>query len=524
MNTKHTIKEQVDQVLLQKFNLKNIDYNIDYPPQAKLGDYSLNVAMLLAKKVQKNPLEIGEIIKNELQEKKLDFVDKIEVIKPGFINIFLTEDYLKQTVDKIFKKGKKFGEQKDKNKQKIQIEFISANPTGPLTLANGRGGFTGDVLANILKLNGHKVQKEYYVNDYGNQIRVLGHSVLQDKEAQYRGEYIEKLRKKVNLNQDPFSVGIEASQIIIEGQIKPAVKKMDIDFDNWFSEREMHEKGEVEMALKFLKEKNLTQEKDGAVWLKSQESAENEDKERVLVKSNGDKTYFLADIAYHWDKFAKRKFNKVINIWGADHHGYVARLKNAVALMGYPNQLEIILMQLVRLIKNGQEFKMSKREGNFVLIKDLIEEVGLDVVRFFFLMYANNKHMDFDLDLAKERSSKNPVFYVQYAHARICSLIEKAKGLKKEENKKSLEPAEKELIKELLKWPELVQEVADNYEVHKVAFYAISIADKFHDFYERCRVIENDKIIEKRLQIVMATQQVLQNVLGCLGVNAPQKM
>jgi len=542
MTIKTTLKNEIAQAIKDLYGLADLSFTIDYPPTPEFGAYSCNVAMILARELKISPMDIAHAMAQKLENNKI--WEKIAVVKPGFINFYLADKILQDNLDLILKEKEKFGYLKSKKKEKIMVEFISANPTGPLTLANGRGGFSGDVLANVLKLTGHKVEREYYINDYGNQVRALGHSILKDDEAQYSGEYINELAKKIKMdprlreddkNDDKtkkddiaFKIGEVTAKIILEEMIKPVVKKAGIKFDTWFSEKTLHDSGAVEKMFQYLKNKNLVYEHDGAVWLKTTESEENiDDKDRVLIKSTGEKTYFLADIAYHFDKFKKRKFDKVINLWGADHYGYVARMKQAVALLGFPNQLEILLMQMVRLIKNGQEFKMSKRAGIYVTLEELIDMVGLDVTRFFFLMHANNKQMDFDLDLAKERSQKNPVFYVQYAHARICSILEKVSSVKVSsvKVKKELHNSEKELKKELIKWPEIVAEVALNYEVHKICFYTIALADKFHDFYENCRVIEeNNQVNDWRLNLVRATKQVLKNVLTCLGVNAPEKM
>lgn len=532
---KTSLKQILKQVIKKKYNIANFDFQINYPPSSEWGDYSCNVAMLLSKKLNKNPWQIAEEIIMGLAN--LKSFEEIKIAKPGFINFYLSEKFLQKNLKIISKEKDNFGNLKNDKKKKIMVEFISANPTGPLTLANGRGGFTGDVLANILSLAGHKVWREYYVNDYGNQINILGHSILKDALAQYRGEYVEEVAKKIgrdpHLSKDDKknidTLGQTAAKIILEKYIQPAIKKAGIKFDNFFSESDLHEKGKVEKVLEYLKKNKLVYELDGAIWLKTSAKDNKEDaddKDRVLVKSDGHKTYFLADIAYHFNKFHDRKFDKVINLWGADHHGYVARMKQAVALLGYPNHLEILLMQMVRLIKDGQEFKMSKRAGVYVTLDELIDMVGLDVTRFFFLMHSNNKAMDFDLDLAKEKSNKNPVFYVQYAHARICSILDKTKGLKEYSHKdKTLHLAEKELIKELIKWPEIVEEVIENYEVHKICFYTIALADKFHDFYENCRVIEENNLVnEGRLFLVKTTKQVLENTLKILGVSAPDKM
>ena len=532
INLKDTIKQQINQALIEKYQLANIDFQVEYPPNNKSGDYSCNIAMLLAKKLKKQPTVIGteiiEVLKHLNTKKPKDLFSKIAVVKPGFINFYLDEKFLMEAVDDILKLKEKFGKLKNKHSQKIQIEFISANPTGPLTLANGRGGFSGDVLANILTLAGNKVEREYFVNDFGNQVNILGHSILKDKEAQYKGDYINQLAKEIKATEVEV-IGYKAANVILERYIKPAVKKAGIKFDNYFSERKLHQSGKVDKMLTELIKQNLVYKSEEAVWLKtsknfSQEYKNDDSQDRVLVKSDGSKTYFLADIAYHWNKFHQRKFDRVINLWGADHHGYISRMKTAVAMIGYPGQLEILLMQLVKLVEDGKEKRMSKRAGVYILLDKLIDEVGLDATRFFFLMHANNKAMDFDLKLAKEKSSKNPVYYVQYAHARICSIIGKTKTLKKNKAHTELVIAEKNLIKELIKWPDLVNEVATNYEVHKIPFYAVALADKFHDFYEQCRVIDNNGVIITRLKLIKVTKQVLENVLTILGVSAPEKM
>lgn len=515
---KNTIKKEINQVLSDIYKLDDTSFQVEYPPQEEMGDYSCNIAMVLAKKLKKNPMEVGEEIARSIKNKMFE---SIKVVKPGFINFYLASGVLNSNIEEVLKKKDKYGELKADKKLKIQVEFISANPTGPLTLANGRGGFSGDILANVLTLAGHKVEREYLINNWGGQVRKLGHSILKDDQKEYSGDYIDELAKRIK-GDDPEKVGLEAAEIIVEEMIKPTIEdKMKIKFDKWFEERKIHESGEVDKVIEEFRKKDLIYEKENASWFKS--SKYGDEKDRVIIKADGDKTYIGGDIAYHKNKF-ERGFDKVINIWGADHHGDVARLLAGVEVLGYKGQLEILLMQMMRLIKKGKEVRMSKRAGVYVTMDELIDEVGLDVTRFFFLMHANNKAMDFDLDLAKEKSSKNPVFYVQYAHARICSIINKTKGLKEDTEKKEFNSSEKELIKELIKWPELVDEVSENYEVHKLPFYAMALADKFHDFYENSRVIEEDRVIQYRLEIIKATKQVLSNVLSALGVSAPEKM
>jgi len=526
---KQILRDNIDK-LTAAAGWPEVKYQIEYPPSPEMGDHSCNVAMVLARALKKNPLEIAGEIRGRLAPLLAGAIEKIEAVRPGFLNFYLTEKFLGGEIKKILAEQENFGRRTAEKKLKIQVEFISANPTGPLTLANARGGFSGDVLANVLDLAGHEVFREYYVNDFGEQIRRLGHSILKDEEAQYRGDYIDELADRLPAamaeKKDAGQIGPWAAEIILREYIKPAVAMIGIKFDNFFSEKQLHADGETDRMLEYLKEKGLAYRQDGAWWLKTAAGEEGDDKDRVLVKTNGDKTYFLSDIAYHWDKFHRRDFDKSINFWGADHHGYVPRLKSAMSFLGCPGRVEILLMQMMRLVEGGREIKMSKRQGIYVLLTDLVKEVGLDVTRFFFLMHANNKAMDFDLQLAREKSSKNPVYYVQYAHARICSILKKIEELKIRESGESgaMHPTEKKLAAELIRWPELVEEVAENYEVQKICFYAVSLADKFHDFYEKCPVIENGGADKFRLELIKAGLQVLKNCLACLGVSAPERM
>ncbi|MBU0597362.1 arginine--tRNA ligase, partial [Patescibacteria group bacterium] len=305
-----------------------------------------------------------------------------------------------------------------------------------------------------------------------------------------------------------------------------ADKKLKIKFDKWFLESSLYSSGQIDAVLQVMKGKNLLYKFEGAIWLKTH--MYGDEKDRVLIKADEDPVYFLSDIAYHWNKLAIRKFDKVIDIWGADHHGYVNRMQAAMKIFGHEGKLDIIIAQLVRLISRGEEIKMSKRSGTFITLDELVDEVGIDATRFFFLMHDFNTHMDFDLDLAKKKTKDNPVFYVQYAHARICSIIKKAKKLKlKSTNKKAnqgLEAAEQDLIRELIKWPELILDVAKSYQVHRLSFYAIDLATSFHNFYTKCQVISDNEVIEHRLKLVKATRVVLQNVLAAMGISAPERM
>ena len=385
-------------------------------------------------------------------------------------------------------------------------------------------------MANVLEAFGAKVEREYYINDRGAQIIKLGHSILKDEEAVYRGKYIDDIADKIT-SKDPEKAGIEAASILMEKSIKKTILKMGIKFDHWFSESALY-KGKIEDAMGMLESHKLTYNKDGALWLKTTDYGD--DKDRVLITAEGEFTYFASDIAYHWDK-VRRGYNLLIDFWGADHHGYVGRMQAAIEILkkeaDWSGELTILIAQLVRLISKGHEVKMSKRLGTYVTLDELIDEVGPDVTRFFFLERALNTHMDFDLDLAKEKSEKNPVYYVQYAHARISSILEKLKTQNSNvktstENLKLIkEPAEISLIKELVKLPDTVIETAEDYQVQRLPYYAIELATKFHNFYERCRVISDDEnLTAARIELIKATQIVLKKTLDLMGVSAPKKM
>ena len=538
---KEEIKKIIKNALLEAKKSNNwadfdeVEIIVDYPKSEQFGDYTANIAMILAKKVGKSPMEIAEKIKFELEKNGNDKFAKIEIAQPGYLNFYFSNKYLQEIVEKVNVEKEEFGNSKIGNGIKINNEFISANPTGPLTVGNGRGGFYGDSLSRVMRKAGFEVTSEYYVNDAGEQVIKLGHSVLKDEKAVYGGEYIEELADaladEINVEQksleDEFarSIGALAAKIVLEKYIQKTTKeKMQITFDKWMSEQSLYDDGFVDRAIELLKSKDLTFENEGALWLKTTDFGD--DKDRVLVKSNGQKTYFASDCGYILSKM-ERGFVKILESWGADHHGYIARFRAAAEALGFKGELKFLIVQLVKVIKDGKEVRMSKRAGNVILINDLIDEIGHDVTRFFFLMYSPDTHMNFDLGLAKERSAKNPVFYVQYAHARICSIIEKA-GANFEKADLSFLTHEKELslIKELNKFPELVEEISRSYEVHKFPQYAMRLADKFHSFYDACKVIdpENENLTKARLNLINAVRIVLSETLDLIGVEAPQKM
>ncbi len=512
---------------------------VDYSKNEKFGDYTSNIAMVLAKSSGKNPVEMAKDIVAKLGNPPLTpplekgdergIFEKIEIVKPGYINFYLSEKYLQNVVNDINKKQEKFGDSKIGEKSKVNNEFISANPTGPLHIGNGRGGYYGDVISNVLRKVNFEVVNEYYVNNAGEQTLKLAHSFKKDDRAVYTGEYINELRDKheeiINMDVQPSAAPLSAA--VMSDYIKPAIEKMKIKIDHYTYEKDLYDNGEVDEGIGVLKNKNLTYEKDGATWLKTTKYGDNKD--RVLIKSDGQKTYIASDCGYILNKI-ERGFNKIIEIWGADHHGYVTRFKAVAQALGFKGDLRFIIVQLVKLVKDGKEVRMSKRTGNVVYIDDLIKEVGNDVARFFFLIYSPDTHMNFDLDLAKEKSEKNPVYYVQYAHARICSILRKAEesGIDSKNADLSKLTHEKELslIKELNKFPELVEEISESYEVHKLPHYAIKLADKFHSFYDKCRVINEDdlELSRARHRLINAVRIVLLETLGLMGVSAPEQM
>jgi arginyl-tRNA synthetase len=547
------IKNQIKKVVKE-----DIEFEVVASEKEEFGHYSTNIAFKLAPVLKKSPDEIAQKLSKEIlavNHKKFISVGYLN----GFINIRLHPKFLQLQIKEILKQKKKYGGSNVRGQvSRVNLEFVSANPTGPLTMANGRGGFYGDVLTNVLEKAGHKVTREYYINDTGNQIFLLGLSILnktapakveailkkyklEEGVRLYLGAYIDELSNLFGAGRlpesDPKKIGQRAVKYLLR-DIKKSLKRAGIKFDVWFSEdKNLHRKGELKRTLEFLKKKGLVEEKDGAVWLKSYEMESHKIEEGVvLVKSDGNPTYFLADLAYHWNKFIKRKFDLAIDIWGADHHGYKARMENGIKVLGIkPERLKILITQLVRLVSAGKEVKMSKRGGEFVTMDDLIKEVGNDAARFFFLMHSLDTHMDFDLDLAKERSQKNPVYYTQYALVRAQSILKKSKfqnpnfkqiPKSKFQNLKLLiKDSEIKLILELAKLPDVLAQTEEDYQVHRLTKYAGELAKAFHNFYEKERVIGAGGELEKaRLTLVSATKIVFENLFDILGISKPKKM
>lgn len=529
---KEGIKKLIEKAVLEAKELQKwADFEmpvitVDYPKSEQFGDYTCNIALVLAKKVGKSPIEVATAINSQLVKEDLQQFEKIEVVAPGYLNFYLSKKYLQEVVKLISEQEKSFGDSQAGKNIKVNNEFISANPTGPFTVGNGRGGFFGDSLSKVLRKAGYDVTSEYYVNDAGGQIEKLGHSVLKDEEAAYTGDYIDELNIKYGKLEDVREVGKKSAKDVLENIIKKIAKeKMQINFDVWMSEQSLSDEGYDQRAISLLKEKGLTYESEGALWLRTTDFGD--DKDRVLIKKDGKNAYMAGDCGYMLNKI-ERGYSRLVMGLGADHHGYVSRLKAVASALGFVGDFRIIISQMVRVVKDGKEVRMSKRAGNVVWISDLIDEIGHDVTRFFFLMYSPDTHMNFDLGLAKEQSAKNPVFYVQYAHARICSILAKASDFEISSEQINLLTHEKELslIRELDKFPQLVEEISQSYEVHKFPQYAMRLADKFHSFYDACRVIdeEDQELTKARLFLANAVRIVLAETLELIGVGAPEKM
>ena len=498
--------------------------HLEHPANAEFGDYSTNVALI----AKIDPQKIVEKLKDN------PLFEKVEKAGPGFINFFLSKKALQEELAEIIKQEDDYGQLDLGKGKKVQVEFISANPTGPLTVGNARGGPCGDALANVLKKAGFQIEKAFYVNDYGQQILSLGHSVLKDKEAKYQGKYIDDLAEKIQ-EKNPHKAGQIAAKHIIKDLIQKTTDKLGIKYDDWIFESDLHQSGRVDKVLKYLAKKDLIYSKEDAQWFKSTKFGDQRD--RVVVKSDGSKTYLAGDIALHNYKFEEKKFDKVINLWGADHHGDVPGLKAGVEAIGHKGKLEIILLQFVTVLDKGEKQRMSKRAGLYVEMDELLDKVGPDAVRFFFLQKSADTHLNFDLALAKEQSAKNPVYYVQYAHARICSILRKSTGTvpriqsllpRTVSEGQSLinHPAELALIRQLIKFPEIIEETAQDYQVQRLPYYSLELANVFHKFYEECRVLDeqNKELSQARIGLIKATQIVLRNVLNLMGIQAPEKM
>ncbi|MBU5263808.1 arginine--tRNA ligase [Bacillus atrophaeus] len=522
---------------------------LETPKDKTHGDYSTNMAMQLARIAKKAPRQIAEDIVASFDKGKAS-IEKLDIAGPGFINFYMDNQYLTKLIPSVLEAGEAYGETNIGNGERIQVEFVSANPTGDLHLGHARGAAVGDSLCNVLAKAGYDVSREYYINDAGNQINNLALSVevryfealgleKEMPEDGYRGEDIIAIGKRLAKEYGDRFVKEEESErqkFFREYGLKYELEKLRVDLENfrvpfnvWYSETSLYENGKIDKALEALREQGHVYEEDGATWFRS--TTFGDDKDRVLIKKDGTYTYLLPDIAYHKDKL-DRGFDKLINVWGADHHGYIPRMKAAIEALGYQKgTLEVEIIQLVHLYKNGEKMKMSKRTGKAVTMRDLIEEVGLDAVRYFFAMRSADTHMDFDLDLAVSTSNDNPVYYAQYAHARICSMLRQGE-------EQGLTPAadldfsavnsekEYDLLKTIGGFPEAVAEAAEKRIPHRVTNYIYDLASSLHSFYNAEKVIdpENEEKSRARLALMKATQITLNNALQLIGVSAPEKM
>jgi arginyl-tRNA synthetase len=523
------------------------EIQLEVPKNADHGDYSTNLAMVLAKAERKAPRKIAETLVDALQGNPL--CDRIEIAGPGFINFRLAAGCWYAVLDRITEQGAEYGRSTVGAGTKIQVEFVSANPTGPLHIGHGRGAVVGDAVAAVLQAAGFDVQREYYINDAGNQIQTLGCSILlrlrelqgesiEFPEDGYQAAYVTELAAQYREEQGELT-GIPDDEAVelcarfgvgkILKWIETDLRDFGIEFDNWYSEKSLYDRDMVDQELKKLAEKGLSFEHDDALWLRTTEFGD--DKDRVLIKSDGSYTYFASDVAYHMEKF-DRGFDRVIDVWGADHHGYIPRMKAMLSGWGHPpEELEVLLIQMVNLLRDGKPYIMGKRSGNFITLKEVVNEVGRDACRFFFLMRRCDSQLDFDLELAKQQSSDNPVYYVQYAHARVCSINRNAAEAGVTFPAGQIDCSRLELneelalIRQLARFPETVVGAALSYEPHRVIFYLQELAAQFHSYYNRQRVLVDDpELTQARLYLVNSVRIVLQNALHLLGLSAPEKM
>jgi arginyl-tRNA synthetase len=515
---------------------------LERPPQPELGDYSSNAAMLLARHLSDNPRTVAERLRERL-EADADLapnLERIEVAGPGFVNFFLADSWYLRALSDLAEVGEDLGPAPTETPEKVLVEFVSANPTGPIHVGTGRHAAYGDSLVRLLQAAGHEVQREYYINDAGSQIDRFAESIAarmqgeEPPEDGYAGDYVTEIAEQLQgEGLDPADHetvkrrGIELMLKDVEGTLK----RFGVHFDTWFSEQSLYEKGEVDEALAELEKRGHTYRSEGALWLRTTDFGD--DKDRVLIRSNGEATYFMPDIAYHWDKL-QRGFDRLIDILGADHHGYVGRIRAGIeALGGNPDAFEVPIMSLVHVVEGGERVQMSKRTGDFITLDELLDDIGVDACRWFMLWRSYETMVDLDLELARRQSSENPVYYVQYAHARIASILRKAAdegseagGFAAAEKRAPLEESEKVLIKRLLEFPEEVRQAAARRAPHRICAYSSAVAADFHAFYRDCQVVgaEGEGVEASRLALCLATKRTIAAGLGLLGISAPERM
>ncbi len=570
------IQDLINKGLISEMPLK---VRLDHTKDKSHGDFATNVALLLAKQAKTSPLELAKIIVNQLGEAK--FIKKTEIAGPGFINFFLSDESSTSIVNEIIELGEMYGKSEIGKGQSILLEYVSANPTGPLHVGHGRGAAYGATVSNLLRNIGYKVDNEYYVNDAGRQMDILTVSIflrylalcgetVRFPDNGYQGQYIndiavgifdksgDSFKKSTDIVfknickdgleggdkeshideliakakdllggnfQSIFRVGIES---ILSG-IKDDLADFGVHFEKWFSEQSLIDSGLSKSCITRLKDSGHIYKKDGALWFET--SSYGDEKDRVVVRDNGNHTYFASDIAYHLEKL-DRGYNKIINVWGADHHGYIPRVKASIEALDHnPDKLEVLLVQFANLYRGGHKVQMSTRSGSFVTLEDLRKEVGNDAARFFYILRKSEQHMDFDLDLAKSRTNENPVFYIQYAHARICSVFRQVneKGIKLNLAEADLslltEEIEKNILRELSRYKSVIESSAVQYEPHQLAYYLRDLATQFHSYYNACTfILEDQDLTQARLSLIQAAKQILINGLSILGVGSPESM
>ncbi|MEW6232092.1 MAG: arginine--tRNA ligase [Chloroflexota bacterium] len=552
------VKDEIAKLLAQAINLAQQKgdlppfepptITVERPKEEVHGDYACSAALKLAKAAKMPPLAIARAVVANLAP--ADFVGKAEVAPPGFINITLSQKWLAQQVESIIAQGDSFGHLDLGKGKKAQVEFVSANPTGPLHLGNARGAALGDALAHVLAAAGYQVSREYYVNDRGTQVQTLGRSVFvryrqllgQDIPLPldcYPGQYVIDIAREIAEKEGDRYLKMEQAQAEealvdlavawVVRDIRRTVEKLGVNYDVWFSEKSLYADHYVEDTIAMLKAKGFTAEKDGALWFVA--TTLGEDKDNVLVRSNEEPTYYTSDIAYHRNKFLDRGFDLVIDVWGSTHHGHIPRMKAAMQALGLdPERLQIVLYQFVRFVHGEKILSMGKRKGQFITLENIIDAVGADATRFFLITRSADSHLDFDLELAKKQSNENPVYYVQYAHARISSILRYAGDLDYRDGDVGLltSPPEQALIRQMLLLPETVETAATHFEPHHLPHYAMELASAFHSFYKECRVVSSDPsdlpLTKARLKLVQAARIVLANSLRMMGISAPEQM
>ena len=526
-------------------------FNTEIPADSKNGDVSTNAAMVCARPFRNNPRKIAEAIVSKIDLNGSYFA-RCEVAGPGFINFFYSTEWYATVVATVLEQKEKYGETDLGAGKSVLVEFVSANPTGPMHIGNARGGAIGDCLASVLEKAGYEVAREFYIHDAGNQIEKFKTSLevrylqiykpeTELPEDAYKGQDIIDHANAFNeIYGDKYvnADSEERRQALCDFALPKNIQKLHddlgkyrIQYDKWFNESTLHKDGSVQRVIEQLKASGHTYEKDGALWFKTTEFGD--EKDRVLVRENGVPTYLVPDIAYHYNKLAVRKFDKAVDIFGADHHGYIARIKASMTALGVDaDRLDIVIMQMVNLVRNGEKYKLSKRSGKAITLSTLLDEIPIDAARFFFNLREPNSHFDFDLDLAVSQTSQNPVYYVQYAHARICSVLKKmneegieVKSLDKAALSVLTAPEEQEMIKHLATLPNVINEAAKAYDPAKVTKYVIDLATMYHKFYNNCRIMgEDESVMQARLSLSLAVKQVIKNILDMLKITCPESM